>query len=125
MRTALSIIFGLPLIAIGYVYPLVVVFRGAAFYRLLFRIWALLAVIAPILTFLAPIAVAGLAPSLSADLPRGFFPEGPFVVAVWALGWLPPLPAGTVALFLREICVVFFPQWMHRISYQYDPIAQQ
>lgn len=128
MYAALPILVGVSLLAIAYLYPFIVVFRGGPFYRLIFRVWFYSLVGMLGFCFGLPLSVSAINPEVAREMLNNWVPEGPAVAAVMFMGWLPPLISGGIALFLREICLAVFPEWMARISRRsddlYEPVGQ-
>ena len=116
MRTIFIVFTGVIFFAIGYLYPIVVVFRGGTLQGLIGKIWFFLIAYFVVLSIGFAKVVALFDPLLAAEIDKGWVPDTPGLVPLICMGWSIPLIGGAIGYVLRRISCFMFPQWMRRIS---------
>ena len=116
MRLAFWIVSGVVGLVIAYGYPLVAVLRRKRFLKTILTAWLLLFGYMLCLCLLLPGEVTLFDRGFGREMSSTWVPEGPAVAAALLVGWLPPLMAGLVALFIRWLLEAYWPQGLARIE---------
>ncbi|MES2791138.1 MAG: hypothetical protein V4719_16105 [Planctomycetota bacterium] len=116
MRTIFIVLTGSAFLAIGYLYPIVVVFRGGTLQGLIGKIWIFLIAYFVVLSIGFAKVVALFDPLLAAEIDQSWVPDTPGLVPLIFMGWSIPVIGGLIGYVLRSISWFMFPKWMRRIS---------
>jgi len=108
----------------GYAYPFLAVFRGARLWPVVARVWGVLLVYMLLLCFGLPLVVTSISHEFGREMLNSWVPEGPAVVGVAVMGWVPPALAGGIGYVVRRAGQRFFPHRMAKMRTNSQEEAQ-